>query len=300
MATEKYDKKLAKLNLNISLRELSTQHAKGLNKLEEDLAARRMLNQGSGLRALQEFLEKKLKDHLDTRLNCITDSFYEDVAIDEATEKELKATFDRYLRNEENGLISLYSSRITRGGFAKPTKESAISGLKIAINKHRSDLFDKLKVAILKHNKSIKTQPKMSLARNDLYIAEERINELSKSQNSSFDFSKLIRFCEELNSAHIHENYLSIIMLVRSILNHVPPVFGESDFIHVASNYKFSISEDAKSFKKSMGNLATSSKDIADAHLHQRIKNKESLPTFQQVNFSADLDVLLAEIIRIS
>ena len=85
MKDEKYDKKLAELNLSISMRELSTKHAKELNEFEQDLSGKGLLNQGAGIRALHEFLEKRLQESLDARIECITDAFYENVAIDEET-----------------------------------------------------------------------------------------------------------------------------------------------------------------------------------------------------------------------
>lgn len=49
-----------------------------------------------------------------------------------------------------------------------------------------------------------------------------------------------------------------------------------------------------------MSRLENSSRKIADSYLHTKIRKKESLPNKTQVNFSNDIDVLLAEIIRIS
>lgn len=83
-------------------------------------------------------------------------------------------------------------------------------------------------------------------------------------------------------------------MLVRSILDHVPPEFSCKSFSEVANNYAGS-----KSFKQSMAHLENSSRKIADAHLHTQIRKTESLPNKTQVNFTNDLDVLLAEIARI-
>jgi hypothetical protein len=40
--------------------------------------------------------------------------------------------------------------------------------------------------------------------------------------------------------------------------------------------------------------------NIADSALHTQIRQRESIPGAAQVNFGADLDVLLAEVIRIS
>lgn len=126
------------------------------------------------------------------------------------------------------------------------------------------------------------------------YIDSTRIRDLDVISKSTFDLRKLIRLCEEMNLAFRYSCHFSLIVLTRAILDHVPPIFGVKTFSEVANKYSGS-----KSFKESMKHLSESSRKIADAHLHTQIRNKESLPTFTQVNFSNDLDVLLAEIIRI-
>ena len=125
------------------------------------------------------------------------------------------------------------------------------------------------------------------------YVHKNRLDELRYVESNDFDLSKLIRLCEELNTVFQHENYLSVAMLVRAILDHVPPIFGYKTFIEVVNNYG------GKSLKKSLQNLQNSSRNIADAHLHEPIRQKESLPNETQVDFRNDLDVLLAEIVRI-
>ena len=125
------------------------------------------------------------------------------------------------------------------------------------------------------------------------YIHENRLDELRGVESDDFDLSKLIRFCEELNSAYQNKNYLSVAMLVRAILDQVPPIFGFKAFVEVANNYG------GKSLKKSFQNLQNSSRNIADAHLHEPIRSRESLPNETQIDFRNDLDVLLGEIVRI-
>ncbi len=84
-------------------------------------------------------------------------------------------------------------------------------------------------------------------------------------------------------------------MLVRAIVDHVPPIFGQKSFKEVANNYQGS-----SSFKKSMLHLDQSLRNVADAHLHTHIRQRESLPSQTQVYFAQDLDVLLAEILRLA
>jgi hypothetical protein len=101
--------------------------------------------------------------------------------------------------------------------------------------------------------------------------------------------------CEELNICYAQECFFATSFLVRAILDHVTPVFGKKNFSEVANNYA-----GAKSFKDSMRHLEGSLRKIADAHLHSQIRSKEVLPTKTQVRFPQDLDVLLAEVIRIA
>jgi len=124
-------------------------------------------------------------------------------------------------------------------------------------------------------------------------IDEGRIDELRQIQSNDFDLRRLIRLCEEINICVDNRCYLAVAALIRALLDHVPPVFGKGSFTQVANNYG------RKSFKKNTLHLENSARNIADDHLHRQIGQRESLPTFQQVNFFTDLDVLLAEIIRI-
>jgi hypothetical protein len=126
------------------------------------------------------------------------------------------------------------------------------------------------------------------------FVNLERIQEFENISNEIFDFTKLVQFCKEINCNYLNKNYLSVTMLVRSIINHIPPVFGYKTFNEVANNYGNA------SFKKSMMNLNNSMKNIADSILHDTIRKSEVLPNNTQVNFSNDLDVLLAEVVRVA
>jgi len=126
------------------------------------------------------------------------------------------------------------------------------------------------------------------------YVDKKRIQELMNIQSNSFDLSKLIQLCIELNEAFSNNCYLSCALLARSIIDHLPPIFGHKTFGEVCSNYKGS-----KSVKESITNLQKSLRKIADNHLHTQIRKKDILPTKTQVNFSNDLDVLLGEVVRI-
>jgi Sec-independent protein translocase protein TatA len=129
----------------------------------------------------------------------------------------------------------------------------------------------------------------------DEYVDEERLKALKSIPKDAFDLTKLIRMLEELNICSQADCYMATIMLVRAVIDHVPPIFGCGKFAEVANNIK----SHQKSFKESMGHLEESSRKIADQHLHYQVRKKEELPNRTQVNFRNDLDVLLAEIVRI-
>ena len=126
------------------------------------------------------------------------------------------------------------------------------------------------------------------------YVDIKRIEELEKIGKDKFDLMKLIEFCKELNRCHSVGAVLAIPLLVRSILDHVPPIFNMETFVKVANNYSFT-----KSNKGLILKLQESSRKIADSILHTQIRKKEALPTRTQVDFKNALDVLLQEIVRI-
>lgn len=125
-----------------------------------------------------------------------------------------------------------------------------------------------------------------------VYVNKSRIGELRQVTSPNFDLQRLIRLCEELNKCFASNSFCATAALVRAVIDHVPPIFGARTFAEVANN----IGE--KSIKASLQRLETSSRNIADSVLHQRIRKREVIPNSTQVNFSNDLDVLLGEIIR--
>jgi hypothetical protein len=127
-----------------------------------------------------------------------------------------------------------------------------------------------------------------------VYVDEVRIADLRQLGDARFDLSKLISICEELNLTYRSQCYHSVAALNRAVLDHVPPIFDCKTFAEVANNY-----DGGKSFKDCMLRLEGAARKIADAHLHTRIRSTESVPTRVQVNFSNEIDVLLAEVVRV-
>ena len=148
----------------------------------------------------------------------------------------------------------------------------------------------------LKHQMDTSEEPqgiKISTSSKE-YVHPERLKELKEVPSDKFDLSKVFKLCEELNEAYKTNSVFSIIMLTRALIDHVPPVLGCRTFNEVVNNYA-----GTKSFKESMERLNSSSRRIADQHLHTSVRNSESIPTMNQVDFSNDIDVLLGEVYRV-
>lgn len=148
--------------------------------------------------------------------------------------------------------------------------------------------------AAANHLKRVKSlNPNTTPTNPSSYVDPGTLTELKSVISSEFDLTRLVRLCEELNVAYANNSMMTIAILVRAIVDHVPPILGQQAFVHVVNNYAGS-----KSFKGSMQHLDASLRNIADAYLHTHVRSREVLPTFTQVDFRPDLDVLLSEIIR--
>ena len=156
-----------------------------------------------------------------------------------------------------------------------------------------SETITELEFELIESSGSIDTSEKMQF-----YVNENRINELKAIKSEKFEFIKLIRLCEETNKCYSERLYFATAALVRSIIDHVPPVFNERSFDGVANNYK--AEGRSKSFKESMDHLNNSMRKISDKIVHSQITKSETLPNDNQIDCKRDLDVLLEEVIRLS
>ena len=133
----------------------------------------------------------------------------------------------------------------------------------------------------------------LTLTNGDEFIDVSRIAELNSIKSDKFDLSKLIKLCEELNFNFNMQNYYSMALLGRVIIDHVPPVFGYEKFNQVAAQHG------GKSIKIIFKKLNETLRSIADYHIHQVIRRKEVHPNKTQIDFKVELDKLLSEIIQI-
>jgi hypothetical protein len=59
-----------------------------------------------------------------------------------------------------------------------------------------------------------------------LLISLTLIKQLSAIGACQFDLTILCGYCKEINSSFYHGNVVACMLLMRTVLNHVPPVFG--------------------------------------------------------------------------
>jgi hypothetical protein len=77
---------------------------------------------------------------------------------------------------------------------------------------------------------------------------------------------------------------------MRTVLNHVPPVFGHETFGQLVAN-------SGKSLKDSFDHLENGLRKIADFHTHRRIAAVESYPSAVQVEpFKPQFELLLQQV----
>lgn len=145
----------------------------------------------------------------------------------------------------------------------------------------------------LAQNKSIEQKIQSGDDGRAAYIDKNTLLRISRIKNKNFDLSRLILFCNELDDNYSLKNYHSCAMLLRAILDHIPPIFQKKDFASVCAQHG------GKSFKNIMRPLNETAKKIGDDYLHTQISNKVLVVTKTQISFQANLDVLLNEIASI-
>lgn len=109
------------------------------------------------------------------------------------------------------------------------------------------------------------------------FISQSAIDELKDMRVPEHDARKLIRFCEEINSSYAQGNLFAVMLLLRALMNHVPPIFGRRTFKEV-------VAQSSRSVKEILKPLEDIARDIADHHSHATVRHNEPLPSISQVD----------------
>jgi hypothetical protein len=131
----------------------------------------------------------------------------------------------------------------------------------------------------------------MGVINNSAFLDQAVFSQLKSARLSAFDLKKLVRFCEELNDSYRRGNYLACALLIRAVMNHIPPIFGAQNFAQV-------VSCSGRSVKAVLSRLEDEARPIADLHTHKQIRSQESLPTKHQVEpYKASFEILIQEVL---
>ena len=133
------------------------------------------------------------------------------------------------------------------------------------------------------------------LITNSSFIDSQIVESLRSISNPNFDVVKLVRYCEELNFNYITGNYLTCTILARAVLNHIPPIFGQTNFRNVVASFS------VNPYTRKNDNLETLEqglRKIGDLHNHDMIKRTESLPTINQIEpYKPQFEYLIQQIV---
>ena len=129
-----------------------------------------------------------------------------------------------------------------------------------------------------------------SLATASQIVQSTVIDRLHDASSHRFDTSFLVRLCKEINSCYAHGNTVATALTMRTVLNHVPPVFGQRSFKDVAAQC-------GRSHKDLFMHLEDGLRKIADRLGHGTIDKSVSYPSASQVEpYKPPFEVLLNEV----
>lgn len=131
----------------------------------------------------------------------------------------------------------------------------------------------------------------LAVAGKEWIIDPALIERLSTTQSATLDLEFLVRMCREINSCFAHGNLVATTLLMRAVLNYVPPLFGQETFPQV-------VAQIGRSLKDSFDHLESGLRKVADFHSHRRIGATELYPSAAQVEpFKPQFELLLQQVV---
>lgn len=111
-------------------------------------------------------------------------------------------------------------------------------------------------------------------------------------KKSYFNYQKLIALIEELNFNCLNKKTYSSCMILRAILDHIPPLLGKDTFDDVANQYNWG--SEKSSLRKAVRELLNF-RNIPDDVLHGRISNKSDIIDMSYLPNKFSINTLLKE-----
>lgn len=103
---------------------------------------------------------------------------------------------------------------------------------------------------------------------------------------------KLIEHCTSINNSYKKQNYTTVAIVIRGVLDYVPTIFGYANTTQVYSNLN-----GKKTFKEALKQLDQATRNLADAGLHSPARKDETLKVskFTVDNLQGNLAIILSE-----
>lgn len=122
-------------------------------------------------------------------------------------------------------------------------------------------------------------------------VDPELISTIVDLKSAEIDCAFLARVCREVNSCFSQGHNIAAVLLMRTVLNAVPPVFGHETFAQVTANA-------GRSLKDSYSHLEDGLRKIADFHTHSLLGPVRPYPSAAQVEpFKPQFELLLHEVV---
>ena len=132
----------------------------------------------------------------------------------------------------------------------------------VHVVEHRVLVAQKEYLSISEPSESDSSVPRMAVSS---YVEDHLLAELGKkAATTSWRLDRLLGFLQELNSNFEAENPYSCCMLLRSIMDHTPPLFGAKTFSEVASSFPWPRTD--KKYLKQLQDFRA----VADDVLHRQ------------------------------
>lgn len=120
------------------------------------------------------------------------------------------------------------------------------------------------------------------------------IEAFDSQQSAAIDCVFVARVCREINSCYSQGHNIAALLLMRTILNAVPPVFGHETFPQL-------VAASGKSLKGSYQYLEDGLRKVADFHAHSMVGRVRSYPTAAQVEpFKPQFELLLQQVLAVA
>ena len=124
------------------------------------------------------------------------------------------------------------------------------------------------------------------------FVDAKLVELIELTYSPDYDLTLLGRLCRDINGCYSQGYLVATLLLVRSVLNYVPPVFGNETFAQVAAS-------SGRSLKPLFMDLENNLRKVSDFHAHRKIDTSDEYPSLSQIEpFRPSFELLLQEMLQ--